>query len=272
LANVGPSSPADLGRLGKALLKEGISVTTIGVGNDFNEDLMTQLSQTSDGNHYFVETSSDLPRIFAQELGDVLSVVARKVVIEVECPEGIRPIRIIGRDGTIRDRQVRLHMNQLYGGQEKFALIEIEVPAIPADQERTIAVARCIYEDAIQRMKLQTTTAEAVARFSVHLDEVKQSADLVVNAALVENEMAEARDEALDLYNTGKNREAGDVLRQKAQALYKANVNKGLETLAEEAVQLDSEAVDYETKSLNSPAKKKIRARNYHTRTQQTSH
>ena len=94
LANVGPSSPADLGRLGKAFLKEGISVTTVGVGNDFNEDLMTQLSQTSDGNHYFVETSSDLPRIFAQELGDVLSVVARKVVVEIECPEGIRPIRI----------------------------------------------------------------------------------------------------------------------------------------------------------------------------------
>ena len=44
LANVGPSSPADLARLGAALIKEGISVTTIGIGTDFNEDLMTQLA------------------------------------------------------------------------------------------------------------------------------------------------------------------------------------------------------------------------------------
>ena len=34
LANVGPSTPADLGRLGAALIKENISVTTIGVGTD----------------------------------------------------------------------------------------------------------------------------------------------------------------------------------------------------------------------------------------------
>ena len=73
-------------RLGAALLKEGISVTTIGVGTDFNEDLMARLAARSDGNHYFVAASSDLSRIFAAELGDVLSVVARKVVIEIDCP------------------------------------------------------------------------------------------------------------------------------------------------------------------------------------------
>ena len=71
LANVGPSSPEDLGRLGAALIKEGISVTTIGVGTDYNEDLMARLSQNSDGNTYFVESGRDLPRIFAAELGDV---------------------------------------------------------------------------------------------------------------------------------------------------------------------------------------------------------
>ena len=60
-ANVGPSSPGDLGRLGAALLKEGISVTTIGVGTNYNEDLMARLSQKSDGNTYFAEAERDLP-------------------------------------------------------------------------------------------------------------------------------------------------------------------------------------------------------------------
>src|SRR5205085_8842601 len=77
LANVGPSTPEELGRLGTSLMKEGISVTTIGLGLGFNEDLMTRLAQRSDGNTYFVESSADLPRIFAAELGDVLNVVAR---------------------------------------------------------------------------------------------------------------------------------------------------------------------------------------------------
>ena len=81
-ANVGPRQPEDLGRLGAALMKEHIAVTTIGVGTDYNEDLMTRLAQQSDGNTYFVESSADLPRIFAAELGDVLSVFAREVVLQ----------------------------------------------------------------------------------------------------------------------------------------------------------------------------------------------
>ena len=127
LANVGPSTPDDLGRLGTALIKENISVTTVGVGTDYNEDLMTRLAQNSDGNSYFVESSYDLPRIFASELGDVLSVVAKKVQLRIDCPEGVRPIGIIGRQGRIRGRSVELYMNQLYGSQEKYALVEVEI-------------------------------------------------------------------------------------------------------------------------------------------------
>ena len=62
LANVGPNSPADSARLGTELLKEGISVTTVGVGADFNEDLMTQMAEASDSNHCFVESSVDFCR------------------------------------------------------------------------------------------------------------------------------------------------------------------------------------------------------------------
>lgn len=61
MANVGPSTPEELGRLGAALVKESVSVSTIGVGLGFNEDLMTRLAGNSDGNSYFVENSDDLP-------------------------------------------------------------------------------------------------------------------------------------------------------------------------------------------------------------------
>lgn len=75
-ANVGPSSPAELGKLGSALVKEGITVSTVGIGSDYNEDLMTSLAQNSDGNFYFVARSSDLVPILARELGSALSVAA----------------------------------------------------------------------------------------------------------------------------------------------------------------------------------------------------
>jgi len=99
---VGPRTPDDLGRLGAALIKENISVTTVGVGTDYNEDLMARLAQKSDGNTYFVESGYDLPRIFAAELGDVLNVVARRVKVTITLPENVKPVNIIGREGRIK--------------------------------------------------------------------------------------------------------------------------------------------------------------------------
>ncbi|MEZ4483142.1 MAG: VWA domain-containing protein [Syntrophotaleaceae bacterium] len=255
LANVGPSNPADLARLGAALLKEGISVTTVGVGTDFNEDLMAQLAERSDGNHYFVESSRDLPRIFAAELGDVLSVVARKVIIEIDCPPGIRPLRIIGREGRIHGQKVEVRMNQLYGGQQKYALVEVEVPASDPEQHLDLARIDCRYQNALTDRGESSTTI-AKTRFSKRPEEVRQAASKEVQKAVVDNEMAVTRDKALNLYNAGRKEDAARVLRQKSDALQEQNAELGFADLAREASQLQDEAVEFEADRIDSTRKR----------------
>jgi len=268
LANVGPSSPEDLARLGAALVKEGISVTTIGVGNDFNEDLMTRLAEKSDGNHYFVEASADLPRIFAQELGDVLSIAARKVIIEINCPAGVRPLRIIGREGRIRGNQVEIHLNQLYGGQEKYALIEVQVEPGRSDETRELAQASCRYENALSgEAELATSTARV--RFSPSREEVVRSASKPVVEAVVENEIATSRDRALDLYNAGRREEAVDELRRSQEKLQSQSKGLGFSDLAGKAQALESDAATFAAPSMPSAVKKEIRSESYKVRQQQ---
>jgi len=270
LANVGPSAPADLARLGAALIKEGISVTTIGIGNDFNEDLMTQLADRSDGNHYFVESSRDLPRIFAAELGDVLSVAARKVIIEIDCPEGVRPIRIIGREGRIRGNRVEIHLNQLYGGQEKYALVEVMVEPGRENATQKIADARCSYENALTS-KAERSTAVASVRFSKSLDDVRRSASKTVQEELVKNELAEARDQALDLYNAGRKDEAVQQLKEKSAEISSRNQALGFSDIAQEAEgALEDDAATFAAPAPMAPAEKKaIRSESYKVRKQQ---
>jgi Ca-activated chloride channel family protein len=272
LANVGPSSPADLARLGAALVKEGISVTTIGVGTDFNEDLMTQLARNSDGNHYFVESSGDLPRIFARELGDVLSVVASQVEIEVECPGGVVPVRIIGRDGQILGNKVQLQMNQLYGGQEKYVLVEVRVPAAAAGSSAPIATAQCRYQNALSRQP-ETASARADVRFSADEQAVRESADLNVNQALISNEIAETRELALDLYNRGNVKGGAEMLRERQVELEQRLDRVGLSRVLSAPVsRLREEAQDYEMGAVDSGAKKAIRAENYQVMEQQQAY
>jgi len=268
LANVGPSSPQDLARLGAALLKEGISVTTVGVGTDFNEDLMARLAEKSDGNHYFVESSVDLPRIFAAELGDVLSVVARKVIIEIDCPDGVRPLRIIGREGRIRGQRVEIGMNQLYGGQEKYALVEVEVPAGRARESIDLARVTCAYENALTTKSERSVTL-AQAKYTASEVEVKKSASKEVYEAVVENEIAEARDKALDLYNTGKPDEAAAELRQTSEQLQRKAEEVGLGAVAAPAAALEADATEFRDEGLSSTRKKEIRSESFKVRTQQ---
>ncbi|MCK5198685.1 MAG: VWA domain-containing protein, partial [Spirochaetales bacterium] len=128
LANIGPDSPGALGSLGESLKKSGVSVTTIGLGLGYNEDLMVQLAQKSDGNHAFVENYNDLARIFRYEFQDILSVVAQDVEIEITCPEGVLPLRIMGREAEIIGNKVYTTINQLYSNQEKYLLVELTIP------------------------------------------------------------------------------------------------------------------------------------------------
>src|SRR4029453_15765006 len=69
LANVGPSSPREVAELGRELASKGISVTTIGLGLEYNEDLMQRLAAARDGNHRFVESPRDFAAIFHRGFG-----------------------------------------------------------------------------------------------------------------------------------------------------------------------------------------------------------
>ncbi len=267
-ANRGPSSPEELGRLGAALLKEGMSVTTVGVGTDYNEDLMTRLSRKSDGNTYFVESSSDLPRIFSAELGDVLSVVAKKVKVIIECPDGIEPIRIIGREGRIRGRAVEVSMNQLYGGQSKYVLLEMKVPRGAAGEKIRLASARISYENPFTQQS-ETATAQADARYSDVTEEVIKSQNAGVQKEYLLNENAMAQDEAISLADQGKIREAANELNDSAKLLRKAGKQRNDKELLQKAEEIEQQAQRIEKQGMSKTERKNLRTDSIQIQTQQ---
>lgn len=268
LANVGPRNPSDLGRLGAALLKENISVTTVGVGTDYNEDLMARLAQESDGNTYFVESSQDLPRIFAAELGDVLSVVAKQVEVTITLPKGITPVRIINREGRIRDNRINLSMNQLYGNQEKYVLVEVAVPETKAGVKREIARAEVSYENPFTR-KRATTTGVSFARFSPNPLEVEKSANLDVVREYQLNLNALIQEKAIELSDKGKKKEAVRELKKSAARLKATGKRYKDKRLMEEAEALEVQADTIQDQGMTKKERKVLRTKSYQMKNQQ---
>jgi len=268
-ANEGPSSPEELGRLGTALMKEGISVTTIGLGLGFNEDLMTRLAQKSDGNTYFVEASQDLARIFNAELGDVLNVVARQLVVTVEFPEGVRPLALVGRDGVIDGQKAQITLNQLYGGQEKFALIEVEVAPVKAGNKRDVARARLTFDDLGTKLR-ESKEAVAEVRFSEDQTVVIASANAKVQTDYALNRIAVAKDRAVALVDAGRRTEAAAVLRTSALELNSlGNTYFNSSVIAVSAAN-SMEADRLEKDGLSNVGRKTYRAENTQTMNQQS--
>lgn len=267
-ANVGPRTPEALGSLGALLVREGISVTTIGLGLDFNEDLMTRLARRSDGNTYFVENSRDLARIFDEELGDVLSVVARRLVVEIDFPAGARPLRVIGRDGRIEDRRAVIELNQLYGGQEKFALVEVEIEPAKKGVVREVAAARVRYEDASDA-RPASQRARATVRFTADDAEVVRSANHRVQADYADNRLAETKDEVVALVDAGRRDEAAARLRFVGDELSVLGKTYGNTAVGSMAAPAPAEAAEVEARGLDNAKRKSYRAEAAQTVNQQ---
>ncbi len=211
LANVGPASPEELGRLGASLAKEGITVTTLGLGLDYNERLMSKLAQMSDGNHAFIKEPKELASVFQEEFGDILSVVAQDLRVVVHCAEGVRPVRVLGREADIRSDRVEVTMNQLRAGQEKYVLLEVELPAGKADTDQTVADVEANYR-VNECRDSSKITSRSVARRTAFMSDVTASMD---KAILIEVEKQIGTDKeqlAVKLSDEGRKDEAEKVL------------------------------------------------------------
>lgn len=272
MANVGPSSTQELASLGRSLALNEMTITTIGLGLDYNEDLMTALAAESGGNSYFAQNADRLPEIFTHDMQDAVTLTARKIRVIVNCGEGVRPLKIIGRKGQVQGSTLETSIDNLYGA-EKYALFEVELPQNQKDETFEAASITLKYHDA-------STDTEVVHTATLNLRTTGNEEDVIKNrrndiasqAALARN--AEIREEIIRLTDSGKSVEAAQILKQREQYL------KGLAPSAgQQAPQLEAEAqalgelaeVLETQKSMPSPARKKVLNDAYQQRNQQSS-
>lgn len=202
LANVGPSAPRELAELGRKLGSDGISVTTIGLGLDYNEDLMSRLAAASDGNHAFVEDPEDLAGIFASEFGDALSTAAKDVEIIIECRIGFKPVRVLGREATIEGNRIRLKLNQLQGGNERYFVVEMDAPEVRTPGDAEVAHVSVEYLDLGLGTRAQAS-AKASGRYSDSAKEAETSINKAVMTQVATQIATETSEKAVELRDKG---------------------------------------------------------------------
>ncbi|MEM9364943.1 MAG: VWA domain-containing protein [Planctomycetota bacterium] len=210
-ANRGPSTPSELARLGASLVKEGISVSTLGLGLGYNEDLMSDLALAGSGNHLFIEEADDLVAMFNAEFNDLMSVVAGDFEINVRVAKGVRPVRVLGTDADIDGQNVFVPLTQLYSRQQRYFVMELEVPSRDDNESMKLADVDIAYVNKITNQSESARSTVSV-QFSSDEDKIAQNRNLEVIAYCTVQIANERNRRATLLRDAGKVEEAKKLL------------------------------------------------------------
>ncbi|HVL23074.1 MAG TPA: VWA domain-containing protein [Thermomicrobiales bacterium] len=90
LANIGITDPGELAHHASQLRRRGIATTTIGVGEDFDELLLSGMAEAGGGAFQYIAHPSELHAFFEREIGDLLDVVAIRPRLRITFPHGMR--------------------------------------------------------------------------------------------------------------------------------------------------------------------------------------
>lgn len=210
-ANVGPTSIRELSELARIAAAKGITITTVGIGEGYNEDLMTAIAGYSDGNHFFVQHVAQLEGVFAKEFQDVMSVVAQDVDVTIHIAHGVKPVRLLGREGQIDGNTVTVRLNQLYADQEKYVLLEVLPAKGAADQKLDLAQVDVKYNDlSAKRYENQQQNVRIAYSSSAAAVKAAVVEDVMVEAAVQQSTLDNER--AIQLIDLGRVDEAKAIM------------------------------------------------------------
>jgi Ca-activated chloride channel homolog len=133
VANIGPDEVENVLAIAGAQRSQGITFTSVGVGEgSYNDSMLEQLANQGDGNYIYLDSKAAAQRAFVDEFAATLHTVARDVKIQVTFnPKRVRRYRLIGYENReIADSDFRndaVDAGEIGSDQSATALYELEL-------------------------------------------------------------------------------------------------------------------------------------------------
>ncbi|MFO7561360.1 MAG: VWA domain-containing protein [Enhygromyxa sp.] len=96
LATAGITSGEKIQNLAASWSEEGYGLTTVGLGNDFDVELMRSLAEVGSGSFYYIEDYGAVEEVFEEEVQSFVFPLAKQVTIDASVFEGYDLRRIYG--------------------------------------------------------------------------------------------------------------------------------------------------------------------------------
>jgi Ca-activated chloride channel homolog len=267
LANQGITDPGALDRIARKYRTKRISLTTMGVGLDYNENLMVGLAKNGGGNYYFIESPWSLATIMNREFNMLSAVVAQNASIELTLGQNVSLRDVIGCEYRSQADRYVVQVGDLSSNENREFTIELSLPE--GSGSITVATGTLRYEseklrsDGFPTSSVNVRYTRDVALIEKERDlDVQAKADVAVSTRTVEN--------AMKAFDEGKNAEAAGFLRQAQDVLHASPAASSTGAGGAEVRRQADRLNTYEKLLKDSPvdgrkAKKSIQYENYRT-------
>ena len=214
LANVGETNPDVIASDVNDLTKRGVSTTTMGIGHDYNEDLLEAMARSGDGHYYYIQSPEQLPSIFQQELLGLMATVGTNVTLGIEPQAGVEMVEVLNQLDVTPNGRFRLP--NLVISNPVDVVVRLKVPAMT--EEVDLCYFRLSWNDPEQpqeqkirvSLRLPVVSAAQLEEFPFN-SEVRQQAILMMTGR--------AKKEAVRLVDGGDYDRASQLLQETKQQL-----------------------------------------------------
>lgn len=206
LANQGVTDPQEISRLVRGAKHDGIRISSMGLGRDYDEDLMQAIAENGGGRYYYIEHPTQMARVFQEEMGSLFETCARDVEIYFNGKAIVRKAEVVGYDDAVGKTSTRRGLEDVFEGEKRSVLLRLEIDA-PSSGRAELGDVQLSYK---------TVKSGEVKKFSQNLT-VDVSADRAAverarnktasaEAALAESDRIQK--EQVKLYQSGRRDEA----------------------------------------------------------------
>ena len=151
---------------------QGLSISTVGLGVEFNEELMITIADMSSGNAYFIHDPQDIPEVFIQELSGAQAITLRNLELKIRLAAGVelrrahRVMPVISHldSVSILDRSLNIPLGDLERDSSHALLLEL---IVPPRQPGTYRLAHVIlaYDNPAQGLVGEKVRSDIIVRY-----------------------------------------------------------------------------------------------------------
>ena len=191
-ANEGITEYHDIISESRNLRGRGMTVSAVGLGIEYNEELMKGIAKNTRGNYYYIDSIDKIPEVFDKELKSIFGTVASNVGLTLTLADGVELTRVYGYEHTMGTRAgggktVTIDLPDLAAREALPVLMQLTLKQHPEARFRVVTSE--LFFKYFGQSERQSLRGDFVCEFTLDRDSIMGGIDPVVEREMREKDI-----------------------------------------------------------------------------------